>query len=48
MLMVEHEMAVVADLCKTVIVMAQGEVIMEGSMDDVQRDKGVRDAYLVG
>ncbi len=48
MLMVEHEMGVVADLCETVIVMAQGQVIMEGSMDDIQQDQGVRDAYLVG
>jgi ABC-type branched-subunit amino acid transport system ATPase component len=48
MLMVEHEMSVVADLCETVIVMAQGQVIMEGTMDDVQQDQRVRDAYLVG
>ena len=48
MLMVEHEMSVVAELCETVIVMAQGQVILEGTMDDVQQDQRVRDAYLVG
>ncbi len=48
MLMVEHEMSVVADLCETVIVMAQGQVLMEGTMDDIQQDQRVRDAYLVG
>lgn len=48
MLMVEHEMAVVSELCSTVVVMAQGQVLMEGTMDDVQRDQRVRDAYLVG
>lgn len=48
MLMVEHEMAVVSELCSNVVVMAQGQVLMEGTMEDVQRDQRVRDAYLVG
>jgi len=48
MLMVEHEMAVVSELCSNVVVMAQGSVLMEGTMEDVQRDQRVRDAYLVG
>jgi ABC-type branched-subunit amino acid transport system ATPase component len=48
MLMVEHEMSVVSDLCETVVVMAQGDVIMVGTMDEIRRDQGVVDAYLVG
>lgn len=48
MLMVEHEMTVVSQLCDTVIVMAQGQVLMEGTMADVRRDKRVQDAYLIG
>jgi ABC-type branched-subunit amino acid transport system ATPase component len=48
MLMVEHEMTVVSQLCANVIVMAQGQVLMEGTMDEIQRDRRVQDAYLVG
>ncbi len=48
MLMVEHEMAVVERLCDPVIVMAQGEVLAEGTMDQIRSDQRVRDAYLNG
>jgi len=46
MLMVEHEMSIVAELCQTVVVMAEGQVIMTGTMAEIQRDQGVIDAYL--
>jgi branched-chain amino acid transport system ATP-binding protein len=48
MLMVEHELGVVERLCEHVIVMAQGKVISEGTMDAVRRNQEVLDAYLVG
>jgi branched-chain amino acid transport system ATP-binding protein len=46
MLMVEHEMAVVERLCDPVIVMAQGEVLAEGTMEQIRSDQRVLDAYL--
>jgi len=48
MLMVEHELGVVERLCARVIVMAQGKVISEGTMETVRRSQEVLDAYLVG
>jgi len=46
MLMVEHEMAVVERLCDPVIVMAQGEILAEGTMEQIRSDQRVLDAYL--
>ena len=46
MLMVEHEMAVVERLCDPIIVMAQGEVLAEGTMEQIRSDQRVLDAYL--
>jgi ABC-type branched-subunit amino acid transport system ATPase component len=48
MLMVEHELGVVERLCDRVIVMSQGKVISEGTMEALRRDQEVLDAYLVG
>ena len=48
MLMVEHEMSVVERLCDPIIVMAQGEVLAEGTMDQIRSDQRVLDAYLNG
>ncbi len=48
MLMVEHELAVVERLCDPVIVMAQGQVISQGTMAQVRADQEVLDAYLIG
>jgi ABC-type branched-subunit amino acid transport system ATPase component len=48
MLMVEHELGAVERLCDRVIVMAQGKVISEGTMDSLRRNQEVLDAYLVG
>jgi ABC-type branched-subunit amino acid transport system ATPase component len=46
MLMVEHEMAVVERLCDPIIVMAQGEILAEGTMEQIRSDQRVLDAYL--
>jgi branched-chain amino acid transport system permease protein len=48
MLMIEHELAVVERLCDSVIVMAQGRVISQGTMAEVRSDREVLDAYLIG
>ncbi len=45
-LMVEHNLSVVANLCDTITVLQRGEVIAEGSYDVVSRDSRVREAYL--
>ncbi|KQP58208.1 ABC transporter ATP-binding protein [Methylobacterium sp. Leaf399] len=45
-LMVEHNLSVVADLCDRVTVLARGEVLAEGSYDAVSRDPRVREAYM--
>jgi ABC-type branched-subunit amino acid transport system ATPase component len=47
-LLVEHNVAVVEDICPRVIVMAQGRVIAEGSMAELRRRTDVVDAYLGG
>jgi branched-chain amino acid transport system ATP-binding protein len=48
MLMVEHELGVVERLCDRVIVMAQGKVISQGTMESLRTEQEVLDAYLVG
>jgi neutral amino acid transport system ATP-binding protein len=45
-LFIEHDMEVVMNHSDRVVVMAQGQVIAEGSPDSVRRDKRVIDAYL--
>jgi len=47
-LMVEHNMKVVADLCDCITVLQAGEVLAEGSYDVVSRDPRVLDAYVGG
>jgi branched-chain amino acid transport system ATP-binding protein len=48
LLMIEHELGVVERLCDRVIVMAQGKVISDGSMESLRKNQEVLDAYLVG
>lgn len=48
MLMIEHELGVVERLCGRVVVMAQGKVISEGTMESLRSEQEVLDAYLVG
>jgi neutral amino acid transport system ATP-binding protein len=47
-LMVEHELHMIERMCNPVIVMAQGQVIGQGSMADLRQQREIVDAYLVG
>lgn len=45
-LLIEHNMDAVAQLCSRVIVMAEGRLLTEGKPDDVTRNPQVIEAYL--
>ena len=45
---IEHDMDLIASLCERVIVLSEGSVLTEGTMDAVRRDPRVIDAYLGG
>lgn len=45
-LLVEHNMRLVMDLCERITVLSSGAVIAEGSATEIQSDKGVIEAYL--
>src|SRR5215831_16735065 len=45
-LMVEHNLSVVADLCHTITVLARGEIIAEGGYSEVAKDANVVQAYM--
>jgi ABC-type branched-subunit amino acid transport system ATPase component len=48
MLIIEHELGIVDDLCDTVVVMARGRTIHTGTMAEARNHSEVMDAYLVG
>jgi branched-chain amino acid transport system ATP-binding protein len=45
-LMVEHNLAVVADLCDWITVLQRGEILAEGDYDTVSKNPAVVEAYL--
>jgi branched-chain amino acid transport system ATP-binding protein len=45
-LMVEHNLSVVADLCDRITVLTRGHVLAEGDYQTVSNDPAVREAYL--
>ena len=45
-LMVEHNLSVVADLCDRITVLSRGEILAEGDYKTVSADPAVREAYL--
>jgi branched-chain amino acid transport system ATP-binding protein len=47
-LMVEHELHLVEELCDSVFVMAQGRLIGSGTMAQLRKQREIVDAYLVG
>ncbi|MHA3977654.1 ABC transporter ATP-binding protein [Halovulum sp. GXIMD14794] len=44
--MIEHDMDFIGRLCDPVIVMAEGHVLTEGTVDEVKSDERVIEAYL--
>ncbi len=46
LVIVEHALEVVRELCDRVVVMAQGRVIAGGTYDEIVRDEEVRRAYI--
>ena len=45
-LMVEHNMKVVADICDTITVLQRGEILAEGPYAEVSANPAVREAYM--
>ena len=45
-LMVEHNLSVVADLSDTITVLARGQVLAEGDYETVSKDPRVIEAYI--
>ncbi len=45
---IEHDMDLIAELCDPVVVMAQGSVLTQGTMDEVRHNEAVLEAYLGG
>ena len=45
-LVVEHNMALIGDICDEVVVMADGRCLMAGSFDEVRNDHRVQTAYM--
>ena len=45
-LMVEHNLSVVADLSDVITVMQRGRILAEGSYEEVSNDPEVREAYM--
>lgn len=45
---IEHDMDLITELCDPIIVMAQGRVLAEGTMEELRQHEQVREAYLGG
>jgi branched-chain amino acid transport system ATP-binding protein len=44
--MIEHDLEFISRLCSVVIVMAEGEVLTQGTANEVKKDEAVIEAYL--
>jgi branched-chain amino acid transport system ATP-binding protein len=45
---IEHDMELISSLCEHTIVLAEGQILMQGSMAEVRQDERVIDAYFGG
>jgi len=45
---IEHDMDLIASLCKETIVLAEGQVLTKGTMEAIRQDERVIDAYFGG
>ena len=45
-LVIEHDMAFVRRICRTITVLHQGSVLAEGTADDIEKNPAVIEAYL--
>jgi len=43
---IEHDMGLIMELCDPVIVMAEGKVLAEGTMEEIRANDRVKEAYL--
>ena len=43
---IEHDMDLIQKICDPVIVMAEGSVLFEGSVEDAKKDEKVIESYL--
>ena len=46
--LIEHDLDYVSKLCDDVVVMAQGQLLMRGTVDEVRQDERVIEAYFGG
>ena len=46
--LIEHDMDMIERLCGKIVVLAEGRVLMQGTMDEVRKDERVIDAYFGG
>ena len=47
-LVVEHNMALIGDICDDVVVMAEGRCLVQGAFETVRNDERVQTAYMGG
>lgn len=45
---IEHDMDLIADLCEKIVVLAEGRILTEGTMEQVRTNDKVIDAYFGG
>lgn len=45
-LIIEHDMSIIAELCDTVVVMSEGCEVATGTFEEIQANEAVRNAYL--